>query len=358
MVQGTLSRRALLGAGAAGALGLATAERAGAERAGARSAAASEPAAAGAPDAPLFRDPIYDGPTDPTIVYNRHAGEWWMLYTARRANVETPGVAWVHGSDIGIASSTDGGRSWLYRGVAQGLETQPGRNTLWAPEVIQHRGSYHMYVGYITGVPTAWVGDRHILHYTSRDLWNWRFESQLELSSDRVIDPAIWPLRGGRTWRMWYKDEADGSHIYAADSRDLRRWRVVGRALASGSQEGPNVFRLAGSYWMITAPNGGGGMPVYRSDDLRTWTAQPGRILATPGQRPEDGTFGNHGFLLSQGERAFIVYFTQFGQVSRIQVAPLAVADGRLTADRDTPFTMDWRPELAVTLRGGRQPTR
>jgi hypothetical protein len=313
--------------------------------------------AAGPPDAPLFRDPIYDGSTDPTIVYNRDTNEWWMFYTARRANVETPGVAWVHGSDLGIATSTSGGRSWLYRGVAQGLDVEPGRNTFWAPEIVWHEGTYHMYVSYITGVPTAWVGDRHILHYTSSDLWHWRFRSVLELSSDRVIDAGIWPLPDGRTFRMWYKDEAAGSRIYAADSRDLRRWKVIGPAFASGGQEGPNVFHYASSYWMITAPNGGGGLLVYRSDDLEAWTPQPGRLLATPGQRPEDGTFGNHGFLLSQGERAYIAYFTQFGQRCRIQVAPLAVTNGQLTADRDAPFEMDWRPELAVSLRGGGLPT-
>jgi hypothetical protein len=90
---------------------------------------------------------------------------------------------------------------------------------------------------------------------------------------------------------------------------------------------------------------------------LQTWSVQPDRILATPGTRPEDNTFGNHGFLLSQGDSAFIAYFTQFGQVSRIQAAPLAVDDGQLVADRDTPFAMDWQPQLTAKLRGGDLPT-
>src|SRR6516225_7791434 len=83
------------------------------------------------PKSPLFRDPVFDGPTDPTLIYNAMTSEWWMFYTARRANVDTEGVAWVHGTDIGIATSRDGGRSWLYRGVAQGLNYEPGRNTYW-----------------------------------------------------------------------------------------------------------------------------------------------------------------------------------------------------------------------------------
>ena len=175
---------------------------------------------------PLFRDPMLDGATDPTLIFNRQTHEWWMFYTARRATAEGEGVAWVHGTDIGVASSKDG-KSWLYRGVANGLNFEPGRNTYWAPEVIWHDGNYHMYVTYITGVPTAWVGDRRILHYTSKNLWDWEFKSVLTLSSNRVIDAGIYPLPNG-DWRMWYKDEANHSHIYAADSSDLNKWTVKG----------------------------------------------------------------------------------------------------------------------------------
>ena len=35
--------------------------------------------------APLFRCPIYDGPTDPTLEWNTERQEWWMFYTQRRA---------------------------------------------------------------------------------------------------------------------------------------------------------------------------------------------------------------------------------------------------------------------------------
>ena len=79
--------------------------------------------------APLFRDPIHDGAADPTIIWNQAEQAWWIFYTNRRANVDAPGFSWVHGTDIGIASSSDGGRSWLYRGVAEGLTFARGRNT-------------------------------------------------------------------------------------------------------------------------------------------------------------------------------------------------------------------------------------
>lgn len=314
------------------------------------------------PKAPLFADPISNGSTDATIVYNQDAGQWWMLYTQRRSNNTSGGrVSWVHGSPIGIASSDDGGVSWLYRGVAQGLDFEPGHNTHWAPEVICNEGTYHMYLSYITGIPDDWPGfQRHIVHYMSTDLWNWHFRNVLELSSDYVIDACVWPLPGNPgTWRMWYKDEHNHSHIYAADSRDLNKWEVVGPVLSNRGQEGPNVFRFGGSYWMVTDPDATG-LLVYRSSDLQTWTQQAGAILATPGTRGKDNAPGHHCFLLSQGQQAYIVYFTEFSGATPseyIQVAPLAVVNGELTADRDTPFMMAWQPGLTPALRGGTQPT-
>jgi hypothetical protein len=308
-----------------------------------------------APKCPLFRDPIFEGSTDPTLIYNRDAKQWWMFYTARRANVQTEGVAWVHGTDIGIASSTDGGRSWLYRGTAQGLNFEPGRNTYWAPEIIWHDGLYHMYVSYITGVPTAWVGNRDILHYTSKNLWEWQFVSLIELSSHRVIDACVWPKPGGG-WRMWYKDEARTSHIFAADSPDLNKWKVVGPAITNRGQEGPNVFHHAGAYWMIT--DMWRGLAVYRSDDLQAWTEQRDRLLATPGKRPTDDAVGHHAFCLSQGDDAYLFYFTEPDKrLARIQVAPLTVQDNQLTCDRDAVFELDLDVDRTSDIRGGTQST-
>ena len=85
--------------------------------------------------APLFRDPIHDGPTDPTILWNPLEKRWWIVYTQRRANVEGAGVGWVHGTDLGVASSEDGGHSWLYRGTLNLEAVEPGRNTFWAPDM-------------------------------------------------------------------------------------------------------------------------------------------------------------------------------------------------------------------------------
>jgi hypothetical protein len=292
----------------------------------------------------MFRDPIHDGAADPVVIWNRTAREWWVVYTNRRANAPGDDLAWVHGTDLGVASSSDGGDSWTYRGVLSGLDIEWGRNTFWAPEIIWHDGSYHMYVSYIRGVPSAWVGHpRNILHYSSPDLLTWKFRSRLALSSDKVIDACVFPLPQGG-YRMWYKDEEHGSATYSADSPDLDRWTVTGPVLTERPHEGPNVFAFAGTYWMIV--DEWRGQAVFRSDDLLTWERN-GLILDQSGTRTDDGTVGLHADVVVNGNRAAIFYFTHPERQgkdpqptfamrrSSLQLAELSVANGVLTCDRN-----------------------
>lgn len=299
--------------------------------------------------APLFRDPIYDGAADPTIIRNADEQAWWLLYTNRRANVICQRFAWVHGTDIGIASSADNGQSWLYRGVLQGLEFEKGRNTFWAPEILRHEGRYHMYVSYVPGVPFHWTGPRYILHMTSANLWDWHFESRLALSSEKVIDACVHPLPDGG-WGMWYKDETNRSHTWLAESDDLYRWQVTGPVITDGPHEGPNVFFWQGWYWLIT--DTWKGLGVYRSSDARQWERQAD-ILGQPGSRADDSANALHPDVLVQGERAFIFYFTHPDRQSpaepadphplwfkrtSLQVAELEIENGLLLCDRDRAF--------------------
>jgi hypothetical protein len=60
-----------------------------------------------------YRDPVWDGPTDPVLVPDHLTGEWVLFYTQRRATAPgLTGVEWVHGSAIGTARSSDGGLNW------------------------------------------------------------------------------------------------------------------------------------------------------------------------------------------------------------------------------------------------------
>lgn len=303
-------------------------------------------------NAPLFRDPIFDAPTDPVVIYNRDREEWWMFYTQRRSGVNAVGVSHIHGTKIGVAVSKDGNR-WLYRGTLENLDFEFGHNTFWAPEIIWGEGEYHMYVSYITGVPTDWNWERHIVHYTSDDLWNWEFESVLELSSDRVIDACVHQLPDG-TYKMWYKDETHGSFSYTATSTDLFNWEVGGAEIDDRHHEGPNVFEFGGKIWMIT--DEWNGLGVYESEDYNNWTKN-GVILRDGGKREGDGVMANHADVVVSGDEAYIFYFTHSywqneirlaggtcddGSYDRtcIQVARLTVQNGKLCCDRDEDFEL------------------
>jgi len=312
--------------------------------------------------APLFRDPIYDGAADPAIIWNRREKSWWILYTARRANQEAMDVAYCHGTDIGVASSSDHGRHWIFRGYLE-LPFEPGKNTFWAPEVVEVNGVYHMYVACIRGVPNHFgEQDGHIYHYTGNNLWDWQNEGRIRLSSANVIDPCLFQLPDG-AWRMWYKDETRGAVSMTADSRDLHNWQMNPEpAIADRPHEGTNVFRFRDRYWAVV--DQWAGLAVYRSDDAAVWEFN-NVILDRPSRRPDDGPSGAHADVLTIDDKAYIFYFTHPGRKkhtespanaagvvpyelrrSSLQAAELDINEQKLVVvDRDRP-TSFYLPDL------------
>lgn len=305
------------------------------------------------PNAPLFRDPIFDGATDPTIIYNNEEKCYWMLYTQRRSSAVNIGVSHIHGTLIGVASSIDL-INWVYRGTLPNLEFEPGTNTFWAPEVIYANGKYHMYVSYVPGIPTTWNYSRHILHYSASNMWDWKFESILNLSSDRVIDACIYETEPG-IFKMWYKDEVHNSYTYSAISRNLYDWEVTGAEITDVSHEGPNVFTLNNRHFMIT--DFWNGLGVYESTDFNNWIRKSD-ILNTPGTRKQDGQLGHHADVVvsTNGNEAFIFYFVHpdynpqnapkdFEMTYKeartvIQVAKLATGPDGLICNRNEVFEL------------------
>ena len=300
---------------------------------------------------PLYRDPIHDGAADPVVIWNQKASKWFMFYTNRRANVEgLDGVTWVHGTRIGIAESVDGGATWQYRDTCD----IPLNDTHWAPEVIEHQGIYHMYLTYVPGIFTDWNHPRNIVHLTSEDLIHWKYESQLELANDKVIDACVFQLPDGN-WRMWYNNEKDGKSIYYADSQDLDNWTDKGKAIGDQAGEGPKVFKWKDKYWMLT--DVWQGLAVYQSDDLTSWKRIPGNLLETLGTGKDDGVIGGHPDVVVNNGRAYLFYFTHPGRIdsipdenwyekrrSSIQVVELDCKDGRITCDRNNPTHIDLKP--------------
>lgn len=300
---------------------------------------------------PLFRDLIHDGAADPVVLWNQKESKWFMLYTNRRANIEgLDGVTWVHGTRIGIAESLDRGVTWQYRGTCD----IPFNDTHWAPEVIEHQGIYHMYLTYVPGIFKDWNHPRHIIHLTSENLIQWKFESTLELATNKVIDACVFQLPDGN-WRMWYNNERDRKSIYFADSKDLYYWEDKGKAVGDQSGEGPKVFRWKDKYWMLT--DVWQGLAVYQSDDLNSWKRMPGNLLGKPGTGKDDGVKGGHPDVVVNNGRAYLFYFTHPGRVdsipdeywyekrrSSIQVVELEYKDGLITCDRNKPTFIDLKP--------------
>lgn len=303
--------------------------------------------------APLFRDPIYDGAADPVLIWNRQEKSWWMFYSARRANAPTYDVSAYYGTRIGTASSADHGKTWTFRGYLD-LEFEKGMNTFWAPDILFHDGAYHMFVVYIRGVRNHWGGEANIVHFTSKDLWEWKYDQPLTLSSNRVIDATIFKKPDGK-FRIWYKDESRGAVTMMSESTDLKNWETFKQpAIGGKAHEGPKVFRFKNYYWMLT--DEWQGMRIYRSTDLDHWEKQ-GLILDKPSAREDDKPSGAHGDVVVVGEKAYVFYFTHPGRNKHfemrpdpdgqwfytnhrttIQVAPLEFVNGTLEANRDKPF--------------------
>jgi hypothetical protein len=302
---------------------------------------------------PLFRDPVHDGAADPVVIWNRERKTWWMLYTNRRADLtDANGVTWVHGTHIGIAESADGGANWKY--VSEVDIPLPAPDyTLWAPEVIDVDGTYHMFLTVVPGTFTDWNHPRHIEHLTSKDLLHWKPLENANLESERTIDACVFKLPDGE-WRLWYKNEGDGSKVYFSDSPDLVHWTHKGIATTNHG-EGPVVFQWHGAYWLINDPHTG--LAVFRSDDLTAWKQQPDNLLRVPGTQPTDRAIGNHADVVVDGSgRAWLFYFTHQGgpdaeghepgwaRRSFLHVTELHEKDGVLTVDRNAPANIHMLP--------------
>lgn len=304
-------------------------------------------------DKPLFRDPIYDGAADPVVIWNNAEERWFMFYTNRRAKAENlDGVKWVHGTRIGIAESIDGGATWTYRDTCD-IDFRLTDYTHWAPEVIEHDGTYHMYLTYVPGVFSNWGHPRDIIHLTSKNLINWKYQSTLDLVSDKCIDACVFRLPEGG-WRMYYNNERDGKSMYYADSKDLYTWVDSGKKVVSSRGEGPKVFQWKGKYWMVF--DEWQGLGVFWSDDLKNWNKQAKNILQMPGIGEDDQVIGGHPDVVVAGERAYVFYFTHPGRTpenkgidsfetrrSSLQVTELEYVNGEIVCARDKPCMIGLR---------------
>ena len=299
--------------------------------------------------APFFRDPIFDGAADPSVVWNEREQAWYVFYTQRRANQQLPGFSWCYGTKIGIARSVDGGQSWDYVGTAKGLSHKLPAETYWAPHVFFADGKFHMFVTFIPKIAIQdWSGKGQITYFTSRDLANWKFIREVDVKSDNVIDPGVVQLRDGR-WLMVFRDDNAGVRSAKIVSKDLEHWMRVGEAIGESSHEAPVILFWNDTYWLFV--DEWQGIGVYESSDGLNYTHN-GLILDQPGSREDDCYMGGHPGVALAGDRAFIFYHCHAGRAvpqgpvvgridsheykrSSLQIAELELVDGKMTCNRD-----------------------
>ena len=195
------------------------------------STSATQPGSAASASAlPFYRDPLFDGAHDPEIVWNEQENCYWLLYLQNRYNIprsDPAPLGQTSLTDIGLASTPDGGRSWVYRGVAEGLDVpaseradklppsgtqQYGGATWWRPAVTRANGTYHAFWVMWEPGRGMWGPDNsanpsctqdcananwNIVHYTSDTLKQWRYNQNVRRDSF-AYDSDVFRLADGR----------------------------------------------------------------------------------------------------------------------------------------------------------------
>ncbi|VGO13293.1 hypothetical protein PDESU_01849 [Pontiella desulfatans] len=311
-------------------------------------------ALAGLVPKPMFADPNYHGSCDPEVVWNDHAKEWWVFYTARRATLEK---ATYVGTPIGVVASKNL-VDWTFKGYCS-FDGEPGRPdmpvTFWAPGIIRDGDTCHMFVTYKDNAVAPWGGQGVIRHYVApvSDLLNgWKLAGVPNFNQPDPIDASLIKVKDG--FRAYYR-VGKGGGIQWATSTDLETWENQGKCPGAvnapergfGYQEAPYVFKFRNWFWMLTDPHKG--LAVFRSKDGIAWTQQE-RILEKPGTGAQDATLARHPSVAVINGRAFLFYHvepnrpyptpkaedrTPEQKISFLQIAELQVKDGVLTCDRD-----------------------
>jgi len=182
-------------------------------------------------------------------------------------------------------------RGWRTEPFALTADPARDEHLLWAPHVIEHDGTFHMFV-----CVGAAAGDLFaIRRYESEDLWAWRRIDGPPVVVDGVEarDPMV--VRAGAGWVLYYTatERPDGGRfvVAAVTSDDLVHWgsrRVVfthPRAGAfGGPTESPFVVRRGPVHYLFVTDDEV--VNVYASRDPLRWSAED-RVLAYRGRACE-----------------------------------------------------------------------
>ena len=318
---------------------------------------------------PFYADPVFDAAHDPELVWHEGESCWWMIYLQNRYNSPYYDPAgscpYCVYTDIGLASTPDAGKTWIYRGVAEGLDlpvalrnasdpsTRPpaaqsqqyGGATWWRPAVVRHGGLYH---GFWVYNPDPGLAMRSsglkIVHYTSRDLKQWEF-AEVARNNPVAYDSVVFragPRKGrsaGNTWLLFSTRQGrnvSGSVAKPLQSANLYNWtECEDPAELIDIGEGPHVtgskLNDATSTWNSYAwLNYEGGFVARSQNSGATWEMQngtspatsppAGKLFVPASVAPHTHSFGgitdwgiaHQGPLIPQGDRMFVLYFSEF----------------------------------------------
>jgi beta-fructofuranosidase len=287
-------------------------------------------------DAPLSLGPfaeIYD-PPEPWCV-NDHCfakgpdGLWHafaITHPKPYNHALDPGLNLAH-----LTAESLGQRGWRAEPFALTADPGQGEHLLWAPHVIEHEGTFHMFV-----CVGAAAGDLFAIHrYESEDLWSWRRTEGPPVVVDGVEarDPMV--IRGGAGWILYYTatERPDGGRfvVAAVTSADLVSWggrRAVfthPRAGAfGGPTESPFVVRRGSAYYLFVTDDEV--VHVYTSRDPLRWSDED-RVLAYRGRACE---------VVRDESGAWFISHVGW-ELGGLALAPLAWHDGF----DDGPFSID-----------------
>jgi beta-fructofuranosidase len=164
---------------------------------------------------------------------------------------------------------------WTKQPFALSTDPAAGETHLWAPHVIDHDGTYWMFV--CAGGATPETYRIHLATSTDCTTWERHPGNPVVVDGFEARDPMV--LRVGDRWVMYYtatSDPSGGHHIVAAAfSDDLVRWS--GRTTVytdekigtwGGPTESPFVVERDGRWLLFIGPSGGYvGTRVLVSDD-------------------------------------------------------------------------------------------
>ena len=185
---------------------------------------------------------------DPSIIYEKSAGLYWMFYTADGIGVKysSDGKTWYQGTQIFPSKL-----SWWSQYAPQKTDFN-----IWAPEIVYYNGAYWLYYSVSTGTKQSciglmkcssilkgdWSDQGHVIHSTNSSKWN-------------CIDPAF--IHDGSAPYLSFGSWQDGIYMVRLSSGTMKPnsstiTQIADRdGAGSNAIEGSTIWKAANGYFYM-----------------------------------------------------------------------------------------------------------